>query len=219
MSWRWILWEDPALPLEQNIIEWLHHGLKDCFSIDFSGCFYSWHTEMNCCSSPNVRALRAAACFVACLGQPRPVPAGRGFALAKIWRLYLRAVSTLPALFGAGLYPSSRIFLRDRLYVLVPFSSFFTQFSTPFLVRLVSPRNFPVPRFSVCVSPFRARYLYAFISFTFQGWIRYRSGCSGRTPGALVKTIKYSKFRIILGSASKKYQIFEISNYFRYSSI
>ncbi len=41
-------------------------------------------------------------------------------------------------------------------------------------------------------------FLYAFISFTFQGWIRYRSFCSGRTPGALVKTITYSKFRIIL---------------------
>ncbi len=41
-------------------------------------------------------------------------------------------------------------------------------------------------------------FLYTFISFTFQGWIRYRSFCSGRTPGALVKTIKYLKFRIIL---------------------
>ncbi len=41
-------------------------------------------------------------------------------------------------------------------------------------------------------------FLYTFTSFTFQGWIRYRSFCSGRTPGALVKTIKYSKFRIIL---------------------
>ncbi len=41
-------------------------------------------------------------------------------------------------------------------------------------------------------------FLYAFISFTFQGWIRYQLFCSGRTPGALVKTIKYSKSRIIL---------------------
>ncbi len=40
-------------------------------------------------------------------------------------------------------------------------------------------------------------FLYAFISFTFQGWIQYRAFCSGRTPGALVKTIRYSKFRII----------------------
>ncbi len=40
--------------------------------------------------------------------------------------------------------------------------------------------------------------LYAFISLTFQGWIWYRSFCSGRTPEALVKTIKYSNFRIIL---------------------
>ncbi len=41
-------------------------------------------------------------------------------------------------------------------------------------------------------------FLYAFISFTFQGWIQYRSFCTGRTPGALVKTIKYSKFWNIL---------------------
>ncbi len=41
-------------------------------------------------------------------------------------------------------------------------------------------------------------FLYAFISFTFQGWIRYQSFCSKRTPGALVKTMKYLKFRIIL---------------------
>ncbi len=41
-------------------------------------------------------------------------------------------------------------------------------------------------------------FLYTFISFTFQGWIRYRPFCCGRTPGALVKTIKYLKFRIIL---------------------
>ncbi len=41
-------------------------------------------------------------------------------------------------------------------------------------------------------------FLYAFISFTFQGWIRYQSFCSGRTPGVLVKTIKYLKFQIIL---------------------
>ncbi len=33
-------------------------------------------------------------------------------------------------------------------------------------------------------------FLYAFISFTFQVWIRYRSFCSGRTLGALVKTMK-----------------------------
>ncbi len=62
-------------------------------------------------------------------------------------------------------------------------------------------------------------FLYAFISFTFQGWIRYRSFCSGRTLGALVKTVKYSKFRIILGSASKNYQIFEILNHSCYSSM
>ncbi len=37
------------------------------------------------------------------------------------------------------------------------------------------------------------------ISFTFQSWILYPSFCSGRMPGALVKTSKYSKFRIILG--------------------
>ncbi len=54
--------------------------------------------------------------------------------------------------------------------------------------------------------------LYAFISFTFQGWIWYRSFCFGRAPGARGKTVKYSKFQIILGSASKNYQIFEISN-------
>ncbi len=41
-------------------------------------------------------------------------------------------------------------------------------------------------------------FLYALISFTFQGWILYRSFCSGRTPEALVKTIKYLKFKIIL---------------------
>ncbi len=41
-------------------------------------------------------------------------------------------------------------------------------------------------------------FLYAFISFTFQGWIRYQSFCSGRTLGALMKTMKYLKFRIIL---------------------
>ncbi len=40
-------------------------------------------------------------------------------------------------------------------------------------------------------------FLCSFISFTFQGSIQYLSFCSGRTPGALVKTIKYSKFRII----------------------
>ncbi len=38
-------------------------------------------------------------------------------------------------------------------------------------------------------------FLYTFISFTFQGRNRYRSFCSGRTLGALVKTIKYSKLR------------------------
>ncbi len=43
-----------------------------------------------------------------------------------------------------------------------------------------------------------ADFLYAFISFTFQGWIRYQSFCSGRTPGMLVKTMKYLKFQIIL---------------------
>ncbi len=36
------------------------------------------------------------------------------------------------------------------------------------------------------------QFLYTFISITFQGWIQYRSFCSGRTMGALVKTIKYS---------------------------
>ncbi len=41
-------------------------------------------------------------------------------------------------------------------------------------------------------------FLYTFISFTFQGWIRYQSFCSGRILGALVKTMKYLKFRIIL---------------------
>ncbi len=62
-------------------------------------------------------------------------------------------------------------------------------------------------------------FLYAFISFTFQGWIRYGSFYSGRTPGALVKIIEYSKFLIILGSASKNYQIFEILNQSRYFSM
>ncbi len=41
-------------------------------------------------------------------------------------------------------------------------------------------------------------FLYAFISFTFQGWIRYPLFFSGRTLGALVKTIKCSKFWIIV---------------------
>ncbi len=48
------------------------------------------------------------------------------------------------------------------------------------------------------VELYHGLFLYAFISFTFQGWIRYWSFCSGRTPGTLVKTIIYSKFRIIL---------------------
>ncbi len=61
--------------------------------------------------------------------------------------------------------------------------------------------------------------LYAFISFTFQGCIRYRLFCCGRTLVAPVKTIQYSKFQIILGSPSKNYQIFKISNYSRYSSM
>ncbi len=63
-----------------------------------------------------------------------------------------------------------------------------------------------------------AIYMLLFYSL-FKVLIRYRSFCSGRTQGALVKIIKYSKFRIILGSTSKNYQIFEISNYSRYSSM
>ncbi len=57
------------------------------------------------------------------------------------------------------------------------------------------------PKYEACFVPmqlFPASCLYAFISFTFQGLIRYRSFWSGRTQEALVKTIKYSKFWIIL---------------------
>ncbi len=46
-------------------------------------------------------------------------------------------------------------------------------------------------------------FLYAFISFIFQGWIRYLSFCSGRTPGG----------------TGENYQVFEISNHSSYSSM
>ncbi len=96
-------------------------------------------------------------------------------------------------------------FMAASPYTVFNFSDICLQVSPSFTRNLITAR---------CL-----KFLYAFISFTFQDWIRYQSFCSGRTPGALVKTIKYSKFWIILGSDSKNYQIFEISNYFRYSSM
>ncbi len=36
-----------SVALKQSIVEWLHYGLEDGFLIDFIGCFYSWHAEMN----------------------------------------------------------------------------------------------------------------------------------------------------------------------------
>ncbi len=55
-----------------------------------------------------------------------------------------------------------------------------------------------------------ALFLYTFISFTFQVLIRYRSFCSGRTPRALIKTIKYSNYWIILGITGKNHSKFQI---------
>ncbi len=83
--------------------------------------------------------------------------------------------------------------------------------NTCFLESYWSPIN-TVWRISTCIEVLKKKhkvrlldfvpkqwsFLYAFIWFTFQGWIQYRSFCSGRTLGVLVKTIKYSKFWIIL---------------------
>ncbi len=64
------------------------------------------------------------------LCKPRPVSwpvmAGCGIALAKVRSIYFRVVSNLPALFGAGLYPSSWIFLSNRLtYICFLFRAIF----------------------------------------------------------------------------------------------
>ncbi len=67
----------------------------------------------------------------------------------------------------------------------------FKRFLRPFSYIFWFPRKFLI------FVTFRG-FLCAFISFTFQGWIQYPSFCSGRTMGALVKTFKNSKFRIIL---------------------
>ncbi len=90
------------------------------------------------------------------LCEPRPVSwpvlAERSIALAKVRSIYFRVVSTLPALFGTGLY------ILHRGYFLaiasLTFVFFFTRFSTPFAVLGVTPANyFRATHMRVCLVP------------------------------------------------------------------
>ncbi len=204
----------------------LHHGgeIDTCAHWLFCGKFnskklvlepFSHIISIFRCSSPNDRALRAAACFVACLGQPQPLLLQRTFfpynqyfslfeserpsfasrslfrglswpavavALAKVRSIYFHVISTLPALFGAGLYPSLRIFLRDRLASVLVL--LFMRFSIPFGALGVVPATYPVPRFCLCVSPFSARY-FQFVVTSFPPVVKCRTLCL-RCPALLL---------------------------------